>query len=566
MNDELFLIDDEEESFEYESIKILIVDDDESIHTITASTLKNKLFGNKKLTILTAMSGDEAKKILEKDDDIALALIDVVMETPESGLELVEYIRDELKNEMIRLVLRTGQPSQAPEEHVINHYDINDYKEKTELTAQKLYTLVRTSIKQYEQYKELKESRDIIYKKMTTSELTNLPNRIKLNEYLDSKGRKSLILINIDDFSTINESQGFNIGDKLLQAFGKYLDKKYRPTVDVFHLHGDIFALLYTDMDSDDVERCMQELKLEISAYPFHIENLKLHITISLGIVLHENGNLIQKAEFAIKEARSLGKNNSQVYSNDLSVIRTIHANSKWTEHLREAIKEDKIHAYFQAIKSYETGEIEKYEALVRLEYNGTIYTPYLFIDAAFYSGFIYDIFKIIFKKTCEKAQNSKCEFSVNISEYDLQEETFFEYVQEVLVRYNIEPSQITLEILEYKSISHDEKIKQLIQKLHDFGLKISIDDFGTQCSNFSQLNNLPIDYIKIDGSFIKDIVTNEDSQIISRTIIDFARHKKIPVIAEFVCDGEVYQYVKAIGADYAQGYFISEPREELLE
>jgi len=566
MSDELFLVDDTAAEVVYEKMKILIVDDEATVHTVTIGALKNKLFDGKKLDILTALSAKEAKNILQEHDDISLALIDVVMETPEAGLELVEYIRNTLKNKMIRLVLRTGQPSLAPEEEVIEHYDINDYKEKTELTARKLYTLVRTSIKQYQQYRDLQDSRDAVYEKMTTNELTKLPNRMKLNELLDSEGKKSLILINIDDFSTINETQGFSVGDELLKIFGKHLQTQYTGCMQVFHLQSDIFALLCLSEQETDIESCMMELKVNITGRPFVVENCNLHITVSVGIVLHENGNLIQKAEFAIKEARNLGKNNTQIYTDDLNIIRTIRANSKWTEHLREAIKNDKIYAYFQAIKNCKTDKIEKYEALVRLEYDDKIYTPYHFIEAAFYSGFIYNIFQIMFKKTCEKAQINKAEFSVNVSEYDLQEEGFFAYVQDILKEYNIEPARITFEILEYKSISNNKKVQQLINDLHDCGFKIAIDDFGTQCSNFSQLNDLPIDYIKIDGSFIKDIVTNENSQIVSRTIIDFARHKKIPVVAEFVCDKDVYNYVKEIGADFVQGYFIGKPQEKLQE
>ena len=566
MSDTLFLLDDAVEEVEYEKVKILIVDDEIAIHTITVAALEDKLFDDKKVEILTALSAQEAKELLEKYDDIALALIDVVMETPEAGLELVKYIREESQNKIIRLVLRTGQPSQAPEEQVINHYDINDYKEKTELTVQKLYTLVRTSIKQYQQYKDLQKSRDEIYEKMTTSELTKLPNRMKLNEYLDSEGRKSLILVNIDDFSTINETQGFGVGDELLKVFGHYLDNEHTKNMKIFHLSGDMFALLYLDAKDEELEESMKDLKHKISTHTFEVNNLHLHITVSLGIVLHEDGNLIQKAEFAIKEARYLGKNNTQVYSDNLNVIRTIHANSKWTHRLREAIENEKIHAYFQAIQNYETEKIEKYEALVRLEYEGEIFTPYHFINAAFYSGYIYDIFKIMFKKTCQKAQENSYNFSVNVSEYDFRIEEFFEYATSTLEEHQIDASRITFEILEYNNISNNEKTTQLIHKLHEYGFKISIDDFGMQCSNFSQLVNLPIDFIKIDGSFIKDIVHNSNSQIVSKTIIDFARNKNIPVIAEFVCNAEVYEYVKDMGAEYAQGYFIAEPAEKLFE
>ena len=567
MSNDSFLLDDEDiEDAEVstDKWKVLIVDDEESVHLVTKTSLKNKLFDNKKLDILSAMSGEEARKILHEHDDIALALIDVVMETPEAGLELVNYIRQDMRNSMIRLVLRTGQPAQAPEEYVINFYDINDYKEKTELTSQKLFTLVRTSLKQYDQYKQLHDSRDAIYEKMTTNELTQLPNRMKLNEYLDSEGNKSLILINIDNFSSINETQGFDVGDGLLKAFASYLDNTYTNNMKIFHINGDVFALLCFDHDESALENCMKNLKANIAAQRFSFDSISIHVTVSLGIVLKDSGNLIQKAELAIKEARSYGRNNSQVYSDDLNIIRTIHANSLWTDRIRIALKENKIHAYFQAIKNYKTNKIEKFETLVRLEHEGEVYTPYHFLEAAMYGGYIYDIFKIMFEAACIKAGESEYDFSVNVSEMDLRSNEIYDYIVELTQKYKIVPGRITLEILEYKSITNEEQISELITKIHEYGIRISIDDFGTGCSNFSQLNNIPIDFIKIDGSFIKDIIDNKDSQIVSRTIIDFAHQKNISVIAEFVSEEDIYEYVKKIGADYAQGYFIFEPRLKL--
>jgi len=567
MSDELFLIDDEPQNNKTsESWKILVVDDEESVHTITNVALSKKIIDNKKLEILNAMSAKEAKVLLHEHDDIALAIIDVVMETPESGLELIEYIRNEMKNKTIRLVLRTGQPSQAPEEHVINFYDINDYKEKTELTIQKLYTLLRTSIKQYTQFRELQDSRDAIYKKMTTFELTGLPNRMKLNECLDLEGKKSLVLINIDDFSRINETQGFEVGDKLLQAFAKHLDDRYKEKMQIFHLNSDIFALLCTELDKKDVHECMNDLKLYVRNHHFNIESNSFHLTVSIGIVLQESGNIIQKAELAIKEARSIGKNNTQVYADDLNIIRTIHSNSLWSERVHFAIKEKKLFAYFQAIQNFNTGKIEKYEALVRMEHEGTIYTPADFLEAAIFSGQSFDIFQVMFKSICLKAQKSYFDFSVNVSEFDLKDINFVDFIKQTLLEYDVEANRITLEILEYKSISHEKGLKDMINGLHDFGLKISIDDFGSHCSNFSQLNNLDIDFIKIDGSFIKNIVTCKDSQIVARTIIKYAHQKNIPVIAEFVCDEDVYNYVKEMNTDYAQGYYVGKPDKDLME
>ena len=148
---------------------------------------------------------------------------------------------------------------------------------------------------------------------------------------------------------------------------------------------------------------------------------------------MHESGNLMQKAELAIREARNVGKNHTQIYTDDLNIIRTIHINSLWTERVRNAIKQNKIHAYFQAIKNLKTDKIEKYEALVRLEYEGETYAPHNFLGAAQYSGQIYDIFKIMFQKTCEKAKSNNYDFSVNVSESDLSEPTFFEFIKQTL-------------------------------------------------------------------------------------------------------------------------------------
>jgi len=561
MSDELVLVDDNTISTADESWKILLVDDEQSVLDVTTLALRNKIISGKKLQMLLATSAREAKKLLAEHNDIALALIDVVMETPNAGLELVNYIRNEIKNSMIRLVLRTGQPNQAPEEHVINFYDINDYKEKTELTSQKLYTLVRTSVKQYQQHLLLQKSRDEIYTKLMTSDLTQLPNRVKLNELLDSEGKQSLILINIDNFSLVNDSQGFDVGDQLLKSFANYLRSKCNQDISAFHLQGDVFALFCPNLEIQQTQRFIENIKSDVALQQFRVNNNKLRITASIGIVLHENGNLIQKAEFALREARKYGKNHEQIYSDDLNIIRTIHANSLWSERVRKAMEENRIHAYFQAIQNVGTKQIEKYEALVRLEFEGSIISPFEFLEAALYSGQIYEIFKIMFVQACLKAKRDNVNVSINVSDYDLCEPDFFDYIKNTIKLNDLPARQITLEILEHKSISHETDIQKLLNAIHDYGFTISIDDFGAHCSNFSQLNNLAIDYIKIDGSFIKNIVDDKNSQIVSHAIIDYAHQKGIPVVAEFVCSKDVYDYVKKIDVDYVQGYYIAEPQ-----
>lgn len=139
--------------------KVLVVDDEQSVHTITNTVLNGITFDNKKLEFISAYSGVQAREIMQENSDIALILLDVVMEDDNAGLEFVDYVRNELKNKFVRIVLRTGQPGHAPEKEVIDQYDINDYKEKTELTAQKLYTTVIASLRNYKDLKQLESEK-----------------------------------------------------------------------------------------------------------------------------------------------------------------------------------------------------------------------------------------------------------------------------------------------------------------------------------------------------------------------------------------------------------------------
>jgi EAL domain-containing protein (putative c-di-GMP-specific phosphodiesterase class I) len=129
-----------------------------------------------------------------------------------------------------------------------------------------------------------------------------------------------------------------------------------------------------------------------------------------------------------------------------------------------------------------------------------------------------------------------------------------------MLKHYAIDPSLLSLEILEYNAITHSDEIREMVEKIHDMGVDFIVDDFGVQCSNFAQTQFLPISTLKIDGSFIKNIQESEDSQIIVKTILTFAKEKGLKLIAEFVCDKEVYDEVKKLGIEFVQGYYLAEP------
>ncbi len=544
--------------------KILVVDDEESIHDITRSALKHVTIEGRPLELIYALSAQEAKKRFEEHDNIALALIDVIMETPSAGLDLVNYIRNDLKNDFIRLIIRTGQPHEVPERDVIDQYDINDYKEKTELTVDKLYTVIRSGIKQYMQLIELSNKYEDVYRQMTTHPLTRLPNRQKLNEALDTDGPKDLVLINIDNFSLINDTQGFEVGDELLKQMGAFLVNMYSDEMSVYHLEGDTFGILCVD------ERISEErlvcIKTDINKMTFLLAGVENRLSVTMGLVMHEEGNLIQKAQFALKEARSHGKNRVSKYSKDIKIIQTIQHNSIWTKRIQEALQTNRFISYYQPIFDLETGKLIKYECLVRMVYDDHVIGPYEFIECAKSSGQSHAIFKFMFENACKKSKEFDGQLTINMTDSDLQEEGLLAFVDEMITKHDVDAKQIGLEILEQKSIMNNESIRKNIVTLADRGISIIVDDFGSECSNFGQLSNLPISLLKIDGSFIKDLDSNIKHKVIVESIIEFSKKMNIPVVAEFVHSQRIMELVKEMGIHYAQGYYLGEPLPELVQ
>lgn len=189
--------------------KVLIVDDEPSVHDVTKLALKNFIFDGRKLEFIHAYSGKEAQKILTKNGDIALALVDVVMETEHAGLDLIRYIRDELKNHMIRLVLRTGQPGEAPERKVILEFDINDYKEKSELTQQKLFSAVLTSLRSYRDIESLNNNRQGLRKVIKSTGDIFRPKM--LQGFIQGVLEQLIALLNLDQNSLYAHCDAFAI-------------------------------------------------------------------------------------------------------------------------------------------------------------------------------------------------------------------------------------------------------------------------------------------------------------------------------------------------------------------
>ncbi|QSZ42411.1 EAL domain-containing protein [Sulfurimonas aquatica] len=568
MSEDLLLFEPEDDTSplgERSFWNILIVDDDAGVHTFTKLALHDFSYESKGINFISVYSAAEAQEYMEKNSDIAVILLDVVMETDSSGLDLVNVIRHKLFNNLTRIIIRTGQAGKAPERYVIDHYDISDYREKTELTADKLYTTIRTALSQYHQLAELLIKKNEIYNTLITDNLTHTGNRTKLNFDLNTENSKSLVLFNIDSFSMINDVYGFDVGDQLLMQFKNLLVKITDPKWEVYRLESDIFAMLCSSDESLQLLEEISRVKEIIASHYFLIFDSEYRINVTVSIVQNETINLIQKAEIALHEARNLGRNRIQVYSENLNILKQVEKNTQWTKWIKEALDNNRIIAYFQPIVECKTDKVVKYETLVRLEKDGVVHSPCDFLPTARYAGLLYQITKAMFLQACIHFEKNELRFSVNITDQDLVESDFINYIEDTREKYSISPSRISFEILEESSILNDPTAQKHLHKLTELGYGLALDDFGVQCSNFAQIGDLSLESIKIDGIYIKDIIENSSSRIVTDTILYFTKKIGVTTIAEFVHSEEVYNTIKEMGVDYAQGYFLGKPQAQLL-
>jgi len=398
--------------------------------------------------------------------------------------------------------------------------------------------------------KQVAKNLELIYK----DSLTGAYKRAKFE--IDRKENfKYVVMLNIKNFSKINSTYGFEIGDKVLQIVVKRI--KNLLNRDIYRINADEFLFLSNDIKDD-----ISKIKNSFIFDEISIHKLKLRLSFSFGVTKNEGEEILRKVSIALKEAKKEPFKDFVIYEeqnikNDEFI--------KFNELLYEALFLDndvKITPYFQGIMNNKTGKIIKYESLARLETKDKVYSPFFFIDIAKSSGFIFEITKIMIDKTFEKLSHMDEEVTVaiNITEDDLFSNTLKNTLLDKLEQYKIKPQRIILEVLEgISSTGTKDNVKQL-KELKDIGFKISIDDFGVEYSNFERINELDIDFIKIDGKYIKSIDTNQKSYKIVKAITSFAHEMGIEVIAEFVENEDIQKVVEELGINYSQGYYFSKP------
>ena len=415
----------------------------------------------------------------------------------------------------------------------------------------KHYVAVFTDIR------ELKNTQDRLEYIAYHDTLTSLYNSNKLHQKLKaSSQRMSLIILNVDNFHYLNSVYGFDFGDKVLQEISVGL-RSCRYTDEVYRVGADEFALLFYNVHQ--VKEIITSVQKKYLKEAIVIDDIHLKISFSYGVASGDE-KLYEHATMALRRAKELGKNRYYIFDSSVDSVTKRQKQDfvEWSKKLYDALETSSIIPYFQGIRDNRNGKIYRFEVLARLGKGDEIYSPYHFLEPARISGLLPRMTKMIIDKSFAIMQHYSYDFSINISEDDLNSSYLIEYLREKSSLYSINPHRIILEILEGVS-GTEEHIKQLMA-LKKEGYALAIDDFGAEHSNFGRLLELEVDYIKIDAKYIKDINTNLKSYEITKSIAYFAKNSNIKCIAEYVHNQDVQDKILELEIEFSQGFMFSEP------
>ncbi len=427
--------------------------------------------------------------------------------------------------------------------------------------------LANTVSKELEELNEnleqrIQENAALILKQAYFDKLTGLPNRLSLIKRLEESLGETIFLINIDDFTTINDFYGHEVGDRVLQKLAKILTHLASSLGgEVYKLPSDEFALILNiAQNRNKIENVMKLMIAYISKEEFDIDGNLAHVSVTMSAAyINKQRTGLANADMTLKMAKKSAKQ-YMIFDEDLQLTKQYEQNIQTANCIKSAIKNDRIVPYFQPIFSLESGKIEKYEALVRLvKEDGTILSPYAFLGVSEKIKLYPKITEIMIEKTFDFFEKNGLSFSINLAFSDMLNERTRNFLFNKIVEYDI-ASQLTIEILETQEFENNEAISQFILDVYSYGAKIAIDDFGSGFANFKHMTTIQSDYMKIDGSLIRDIVEDENDRLVVETIVSFAKKLGKKTIAEFVHSKEVYDMVKAMGIDYAQGFYLAEP------
>ncbi|MES2366560.1 MAG: EAL domain-containing protein [Pseudomonadota bacterium] len=412
----------------------------------------------------------------------------------------------------------------------------------------------------------------------THDALTGLPNRNLLKDRLQqaiaqtdrSEDSVALLFLDLDHFKLINDSLGHAEGDRMLLDVAERLRSCVREGDTVSRHGGDEFVLVLQKIDQMHHVASICEKILQTIANPFSIQGHSFHVTCSIGIALYpQDGRdaetLFKYADMALYQAKDRGRNHFQFFSREMNerMLERITLD----EALRSAISNDELLLHYQPLVNLSTGQITGLETLVRWQHpQFGMVSPVRFIPIAEESTLIASISEWVLRKACEDMRSwtdnglTGFQVAVNVSPRQFRDPKLADRIEKVLTEYHIDPGMLSLEITETVLMQDTVSSEATLRQLKALGVDLALDDFGTGYSSLSYLKRFPFDRVKIDRSFVRDIITDSDDAAISKAIISMAHSLGIRVVAEGVETEAQCQFLRRHQCDEMQGYYFSHP------
>lgn len=398
---------------------------------------------------------------------------------------------------------------------------------------------------------------------LTTDALTGYDNRTQLSNDIKEFKNLSLTIFNLDDFRQLNDFYGHQFGNLVIISIANKIynlisqDKKLK----FYRLQGDEFVVVGVEYDKEQFITKTKEI-LRLIKERFNMKNEEILLSCSCGISFENNENILTAANMALNTAKKSGID-LLVYDDSLSLNHQYENNMIVTKKISDAIKNNNIITYYQPIINNTNLAYEKYECLVRMRDGDKILSPFFFLDIAKQTKQYFGITRAVILHAFEMFKDKDSAVSINLSINDMLDEETSKYILMMLDKYKI-GDKVIFEIVESEYIENFEGVLKFITSVKKYNCKIAIDDFGTGYSNFGYLIKLKPDFLKIDGSLIKNIDKDKSARLIVSTIVDFSHKLGMKIVAEFVENEEIFKIVKKLRVDYSQGYYFSEPKESL--
>ncbi|WP_269619319.1 putative bifunctional diguanylate cyclase/phosphodiesterase [Zhongshania sp. BJYM1] len=397
-----------------------------------------------------------------------------------------------------------------------------------------------------------------------------------VNDAASSSRTHALLYIDIDQFKLINDTSGHVAGDNLIKSIADCLQTELFIGDMLCRLGGDEFGVLLSNVDSFEARSIANRLIKAIKRMHFVWSGISHNTSISIGVVLIDENtsdreSVMSQADVAMYSAKEDGRGRVHLYDKNDKKLSRLHDDMDWVHRINMALAADDFCLVTERIMPLvdENNRTTTFkELLVRMRYNGEMLRPGQFMPAAERFGLMPQIDRWVIKNFFNYLQrnteinNQDVMFSINISGQSLCQEAFLEFVYRCLRRGNVNPEIICFEITETVAITNFSVVTRFIHRVHELGGKFALDDFGTGMSSFGYLQELPVDFVKIDGLFVHDMDKNPVHEAMVRSINDISHVLGKRTIAEFVERQEVFDQLQLMGVDYAQGYLHGRPTD----